>query len=206
MSTIPSHNPFGEGYPSQSSATAHQGRATDIDLCRRIKLGDEQAIADLYDRYSQLTYAVACHILRDSAASEDIVQEVFLQLWRVPDAFDPAKGSLVTWLTIVSRRRAIDRLRQRKAEVDVAGLIIPVRATQLADATLNQMTDKVNALLNDMPEKLRAAFEMAYFQGMTHTEISERMGDPLGTTKSRIRLALNFIRNRLECNRTRAKE
>jgi RNA polymerase sigma-70 factor (ECF subfamily) len=206
MSTNPSHNPHGEGYPSQSGEAERQIPATDLDLWQRTKLGDEQAIADLYDRYSPLIYRVACHVLHDSGISEDVVQEVLLQLWRVPDAFDPAKGSLVTWLTLVSRRRAIDRLRQRKAEVDVAELIVPIHATQLADATLNQMTDKVNALLNDMPEKLRVTFEMAYFQGMTHTEISERLGDPLGTTKSRIRLALNFIRTRLDGNRTNTKE
>ena len=206
MSTTHSHNPLGKGYSSQSSETAYLDPATDLDLCRRIKLGDEQAIAALYDRHSPLIYAVSCQVLHDPGVCEDPVQEVFLQLWLVPDAFDPKKGSLVTWLTIVSRRRAIDRLRKRKAEVDVADLIVPVHATQLADATLTQMTDKVNALLNEMPEKVRVTFELAYFQGMTHSEISERLGDPLGTTKSRIRRALNSIRHKLDSNPTNAEE
>jgi RNA polymerase sigma-70 factor (ECF subfamily) len=201
MSTNPSRNSFGEGYASQYRQMAQQPPVADSDLWRRFKLGDEQAIADLYDRYSSLVYGVAHRVLRDRGAAEDVLQEVFLQLWRVPDAFEPAKGSLGAWLTVVSRRRAIDLLRKRKAEVDVDNLIVPIKATQLADAALSQITDKVSAFLQDMPEKLRVTFELAYIQGLTHSEISERLGDPLGTTKSRIRLALNFIRKKLDCNR-----
>jgi RNA polymerase sigma-70 factor (ECF subfamily) len=141
--------------------------------------------------------------LRDPGASEDVLQEVFLQLWRVPDAFDPAKGTLHTWLTVVSRRRAIDRLRQRKAESDVADVVISVNATQYADASLNQITDKLRVLLEDIPEKLRVTFELAFMQGLTHAEISERLGIPLGTTKSRIRQVLSSVRAKLDSNRAK---
>lgn len=144
---------------------------------------------------------MAHQVLNDSGTAEDVLQEVFLQLWRVPDAFEPEKGSLGAWLTVVSRRRAIDRLRKRKAEVDLDGVIVPINATQLADAARHQITDKVRALLANMPEKLRVTFELAYMQGLTHSEISERLGAPLGTTKSRIRQALDFIRKKLDCNR-----
>jgi len=200
MSTNPLRDPFRDGDLSQHRRTAPQLPEADSDLWRRFKLGEEQAIADLYDRYSELVYSVAHHVLHDSAFSEDVLQEVFLQLWRVPDAFEPAKGSLRAWLTVVSRRRAIDRLRKRKAEIDVDDVIVPIIATQLADAAVNQITDKVSALLGDMPEKLRVTFELAYMQGLTHVEISERLGDPLGTTKLRIRMALDFIRKKLDCN------
>jgi RNA polymerase sigma-70 factor (ECF subfamily) len=171
----------------------------DSDLWLQIKLYDEQAITELYDRYSQLIFRVADQVLHDPAASEDILQEVFLQLWRVPDTFDPTKGSLPGWLTVVSRRRAIDRLRQRRGELDVDNVVVSTNARQLTDATLNQISDKVRALLDGMPKELRLPFELAYTQGLTHSEISEQTGDPLGTTKSRIRLALNLIRKKLDC-------
>ena len=202
MSTNPSRDVSRESDLSQDLRTAQQLPVNDSDLWGRFKRGDEQAIMDLYDRYSQLVYSVAYHVLQDPGTSEDVLQEVFLQLWRVPDAFEPSKGSLGAWLTVVSRRRAIDRLRKRKAEIDVEDVIVPIKPTQLADAALNQITNKVSALLQDMPERLRITFELAYMEGLTHSEISERLGDPLGTTKSRIRQALDFIRKKLDCNRT----
>jgi RNA polymerase sigma-70 factor (ECF subfamily) len=201
MSTNPSSESVRESYPSQRRQTAQLPLVADLDLWRRLKLGDEQAIADLYDRYSKLIYNVAYQVLRDPRASEDVLQEVLLQVWRAPYAFEPAKGSWRTWLIIVSRRRAIDRLRHRKAESDVDDLVLPVDATQLEDAALKQITDKVGALLEEMPEKLRVTFELAYLHGLTHAEISERLGTPLGTTKSRIRQALIFIRTKFNCKR-----
>jgi RNA polymerase sigma-70 factor (ECF subfamily) len=200
MSTNPSRDPFEEDDLSQDRQRALH-LPMDSDLWRRFKLGDEQAAADLYDRYSQLIYSVAHQVLHDPGTSEDVLQEVFLQLWRVPEAFDPAKGTLAAWLTVVSRRRAIDRLRQRRGETDVADVVVSIDATQLADAALNQITHRVDALLEDMPQKLRVTFELAYMQGLTHTEISARLGSPLGTIKSRIRQALDFIRKKLDCNR-----
>jgi RNA polymerase sigma-70 factor (ECF subfamily) len=170
----------------------------DSDLWERLKLRDEHAVTELYDRYSQLVFSVAHQVLRDPGTSEDVLQEVFLQLWQVPEAFDPAKGSLATWLTVVSRRRAVDQLRKRRGEIDVADVVVPTAARQLADVAQNQITDKVRLCLEGMPEKLRVTFELAYMQGLTHSEISERTGDPLGTTKSRIRLALNWIRKKLD--------
>src|SRR5579863_7350065 len=143
MSTNPSRYPFREGELSQRRQTAQPLPVADSDLWRRFKLGEEQAIADLYDRYSQLVYSVAHQVLRDPGTSEDVLQEVFLQLWRVPDAFEPAKGSLGAWLTVVSLRRAIDRLRKLKTEIDVDAVIVPINANQLTDAALNQITDKV---------------------------------------------------------------
>jgi RNA polymerase sigma-70 factor (ECF subfamily) len=209
MSTNPSRDPFRDGELPQHDLPQHQQAArnfpaVDSDLWRRFKLGDEQAIADLYDRYSQLIYSVAYQVLRDPGTSEDVLQEIFLQLWQVPDRFDPAKGSLVTWLTVVSRHRAIDRLRQRKAEIDVDSAIIPIDATQLADAAFKQINDKISVILEQTPKKVRVTFELAYIEGLTHSEISKRLGVPLGTTKSRIRQALEFIRMKLDCNRANA--
>jgi RNA polymerase sigma-70 factor, ECF subfamily len=199
MSTNPSPDPSKESELSRYGETAHRLPVADSDLWRQLKLSDEQAITELYDRYSQLIFRVANQVLRDPGTSEDVTQEVFLHLWRVPDAFDPAKGSLAAWLTIVSRRRAIDRLRQRKGEIDVTSVVLPINAKQLADAALSQMHHKVRLILEGMPEKLRIPFELAYTHGLTHSEISERTGDPLGTIKSRIRQALSLIREKLDC-------
>lgn len=202
MSAVSSDSRFAEEHHQQVCAASPQIQVSDVDLWRQLGIGDQRAIAELYDRYSRLVYGVACHVLRDQEASEDILHEVFIQLWRVPDSFDPAKSSLATWLAVVSRRRAIDRLRQRRSEVDVADLISPVRTTQLADATLNQVTCKVNSLLNNMLEKVRALFELADFEGLANSEIGARLGDSLGTTKSRIRQTMKFIRTKLNGSRT----
>jgi RNA polymerase sigma-70 factor (ECF subfamily) len=204
MSTNPSRDPSREGHLSQHRQTAQPLPVADSDLWRQLKLGDEQAITELYDRYSQVLFRVVNQVLHDPGTAEDVLQEVFLQLWRVPGAFDPAKGNLATWLIIVSRRRAIDRLRERKGELDVASVVVPINAEQLAHAARNQITDKVRLVLEDMPEKLRIPFELAFAQGLTHREISEQTGDPLGTTKSRIRMAMNLIRKKLDCLRTNA--
>jgi RNA polymerase sigma-70 factor (ECF subfamily) len=204
MSTNPSRDPLGEGDPSQHVPRTRQSPVADLDLWRQLKFKNEQAIAEIYDRYAPVLFRVANQVLRDPGTSEDVLQEVFLQLWRVPEAFDPAKGSLATWLTIVSRRRAIDRLRERKGETDIDNVVVAINPRQLADAALNQITDKVRLVLEDMPKKLRVPFELAYAQGLTYREISEQTGDPLGTTKSRIRLAMNLIRKKLDCNRANA--
>ena len=198
MSTNPSPEPLKRSELSGYGETAHRLPVADSELWRQLKLGEERAIVELYDRYSQLIFRVANQVLRDPGTSEDVTQEVFLHLWRVPDAFDPAKGSLAAWLTIVSRRRAIDRLRQRKGEIDVTSIVVPIHAKQLAEAASSQMHHKVRLILEEMPERLRVPFELAYTDGLTHSEISARTGDPLGTIKSRIRLALSFIRERLD--------
>jgi RNA polymerase sigma-70 factor (ECF subfamily) len=91
-------------------------------------------------------------------------------------------------------------LRERKSETDVFALVVPVKPTQLAEAALKQITNRVSALLNDMPPKLRVTFRLAFMEGLTHAEISQRLGDPLGTTKSRIRQALCLIRKKLNSN------
>lgn len=176
MSTNLPSNFVPESEPSQHRDIAPSPPLDDSDLWRRFKLGDEQAAAELYDRYSRLIYNVARQVLHDHATSEDILQDVLFQLWRVPDTFDPTKGSLRAWLTVVSRRRAIDFLRARKKEIDVSDLVLSISATQLAGAVLEDIANKVSELLADLPEKSRITFQLAYVHGLTHTEISELLG------------------------------
>lgn len=201
MSTNPLRTLDREDHLSQHNKV-QQFPVVDLDLWQRLKLHDESAMGELYDRYSKLVFRVAHQVLRDPGTSDDVLQDVFLQLWRVPEAFDPAKGSLATWLTVVSRRRAIDWLRRRKGEVGIADLVIPINAKQLADAAMKQITNRVGVFLQEMPEELRLLFVLAYIHGLTHTEISERTGYPLGTTKTRIRLAMSLIRKKLDRDRS----
>src|SRR5215467_6809199 len=99
-----------------------------------MKSGDQSAIADLYDRYSSIVYAVALRVLGDTMAAEDVLQEVFLQLWRNPGAFDAARGNLAAWLAVIARNRAIDALRRRKPETDIEDVVISVAPDLAANA------------------------------------------------------------------------
>ena len=129
-------------------------------------------------------------------AAEDILQDIFLQLWRKPDAFDSSRGSLAAWLAVIARHRAIDRLRQRRPETDIEEVVI-AGTTDLRDETERTLViEKVRAALNEMNGDQRKALELAYFQGLTHTEIAEKTGEPLGTIKTRIRSGLQALRAR----------
>jgi RNA polymerase sigma-70 factor (ECF subfamily) len=159
-----------------------------------LKAGDQSAVAQLYDRYSAVVYAVALRVLGDTGAAEDVLQEVFLQLWRNPGAFDAARGSLAPWLAVIARNRAIDFLRKRKPETDLQDVIISVAPDLARDADRARAAEKVRGVIGTMPPPQRSALEMAYFEGMSHSEIASKTGDPLGTIKTRIRAGLITLR------------
>ena len=121
-------------------------------------------------------------------------QDIFMQLWRNPGSFDSSRGSLGAWLAVISRNRAIDRLRRRRPESDVEDVIVSVTPDLALEADRARAADKVRGLLSGMPVAQRAALEMAYFEGMTHTEIAAKTGEPLGTIKTRIRAGLTALR------------
>ena len=156
--------------------------------------GAERALADLYDRYSGIVYAVALRVLGDTGAAEDILQEVFLQLWRNPGAFDAARGSLGAWLAVITRNRAIDSLRRRKPETEIEDVVLSVAPDLAGDADRSRAAAKVRGVLSTMPSPQRTALEMAYFEGMSHSEIASKTGEPLGTIKTRIRAGLMALR------------
>ncbi len=167
---------------------------TDAALMARIRSGDESAMAALYDRFAPVAYGVAVRVLGDPAAAEDVLQEVFLQLWRNPQAFDARRGNLAAWLAVIARHRAIDHLRRRRPEDDLADVVLAVEV-DLADATAHSRAmEKVRAVLTALPAAQRSALEMAFFEGLTHSEIAARTGEPLGTVKTRIRAALMALR------------
>lgn len=166
----------------------------DAALIARIRSGDESAMGQLYDRYSGIVYGVALRVLGNTGAAEDVLQEVFMQLWRNPRAFDAERGKLAPWLAVIARNRSIDALRRRPAEDDIDELPIPSSVNLEEEAARRIAVDKVRGVLGQLPQDQRRLLEMAFFEGMTHSEIAGKTGEPLGTVKTRIRTGLLTLR------------
>ena len=159
-----------------------------------LKAGDQGAMAELYDRYSSVVHAVALRVLGDTGAAEDVLQEIFLQLWRNPSLFDASRGSLGSWLAVITRNRAIDSLRKRRPETDIEDVVLSVAPDLAGEAERARVADKVRGVMGTMTPVQRSALEMAYWEGMSHSEIADRTGEPLGTVKTRIRAGLIVLR------------
>lgn len=170
----------------------------DTALVSAIRGGDQSAMATLYDRYSSIVYSVALRVLADTGAAEDVLQEVFMQLWRNPTAFDASRGSLGAWLAVITRNRSIDALRKRRSETDIDDVIVSVQPDLASEAERTRALEKVRGVLGSMPVSQRTALELAFFEGLTHTEIAGKTGEPLGTIKTRIRSGLLTIRKAFE--------
>ena len=178
---------------------AAEPRASDAALIGRLVQRDEAALAALYDRYACMISSVLQRILRDNQASEEILQDIFFQLWNTASRFDATRGSLPAWLLVIARNRAISRLRRHNP---AAGdeLLEAMSTSPLnleSSAAQQQLLERVQASLENLPKEQRAAIELAYFEGLTHTEIAARTGDPLGTVKTRLRSALETLRRNL---------
>jgi len=174
--------------------SARGNEAGDLSLVARVRARDESAMAALYDRYSSLVYAVALRVLGDTGAAEDVLQEIFLQLWRKPAAFDSARGSMGAWLSVIARNRSIDALRKRKPETDIEDVVLSVETNFADNADRGRALVRIREVMSSMAGPQRSALEMAFFEGMTHTEIAEKTGEPLGTIKTRIRAGLLSLR------------
>lgn len=168
---------------------------TDWSLLARVGQKDDEALSALYDRYSGLVFSEAKHILRDTGAAEEILQDLFYQVWRTAERFDPAKGSLAGWLLVAARNRAISKLRRKTGkteDLDENGVWLSIDVE--SHAAQNLLLDKVRTVMGSLPESQREALECAYFEGMSHTEIAEKTGQPLGTVKTRIRSAMEALK------------
>jgi RNA polymerase sigma-70 factor (ECF subfamily) len=174
-------------------------RESDEGLIRRILSGDEVALGVLYDRYGGRVYSVAKRILQDDGAAEEILQDIFHQLWRNAASFDSARGALGSWLLVMARNRSIDRLRRRgpAATEEVAATLHGPGLDIENAVAANEMTERVREALRALPEAQREAMELAYFEGLTQSEIAKRTGDPLGTVKTRLRTALASLKAEL---------
>src|SRR6202142_2075421 len=133
---------------------------SEASLVWAIRSGDEHTMARLYDRYSSLVYAVALRVLGDTGAAEDVLQEVFMQLWRNPAAFDASRGNLGAWLGVIARNRAIDGLRKRRPETDITDVVLSVEPDMAGDAERARAMEKVRGTLGAMPSAQRQALEM----------------------------------------------
>jgi RNA polymerase sigma-70 factor, ECF subfamily len=171
---------------------------SDKELVSRVRASDQNAMGTLYDRYSPLVYAVGLRVLSDTAAAEDVLQEVFMQLWCNPARFDASRGSLGAWLAVIARNRAIDVLRKRHFESDIEDIVVSVEPDLASEADRSRAAKSVRGALNGMHPAQRQALEMAFFEGLTHTEIAAKTGEPLGTIKTRIRAGLLALRKALK--------
>lgn len=174
------------------------GAEADGQLLDRVRRGDEQSMATLYDRYSKVVYSVALRVLRDPASAEDVLQDVFLGLWRRPETFVSTRGSLGGWLAVIARNRAIDTLRRKRPSEQIEEVYLASPFNLADEAERNTLMQRARAIIMHLPLEQRKTLEMAYFDGLTHTEIAEITGDPLGTVKTRIRSALLTLRKELE--------
>jgi RNA polymerase sigma-70 factor (ECF subfamily) len=166
----------------------------DASLLALVQAGDERAMASIFDRYSKVVYSVALRVLSDPAAAEDVLQEVFMQIWRNPDSFTASKGSLGGWLAIVSRNRSIDTLRRKRPSTSLDDVVLASSCNIANEAERNSLMDHARGVILQLPREQRKTLEMAFFDGLTHSEIAEMTGDPLGTVKTRIRSALLTLR------------
>jgi RNA polymerase sigma-70 factor, ECF subfamily len=214
-------SPQSEPYPNMTnspggrSATAPQvlalGSDVDLGLVGRMAAGDEQALSAFYGRWFPIVNGLITRILKSADDVEDVVEETFWQAWRQANRFAADRGSVQTWVLTIARSRALDRLRAtrrlREDSIDDAGAAdsaasegaMSTRSTSdpAADAEHSERRQLVVAALNELPAEQRQALELGYFGGLSQTEIAERTGQPLGTIKTRMRLAMLKLRDRL---------
>lgn len=181
------------------------GALDDDALARRVSSGDAEAFALLYDRHSRAVFSLALRVLGDQAEAEDVVQEVFAQAWRQANRYDAGRGQPVAWLLNMARSRAIDRGRRRRHVVAADDREMPetVESSPGAEAVVISAAEAqaVRRALADLPPLQRAAIELAYYEGLSQTEIAQRLEEPLGTVKTRVRLGLLKMREAMAGSR-----
>jgi RNA polymerase sigma-70 factor (ECF subfamily) len=172
---------------------------TDIELISNIAKRDRQSFDLFYDRYAQIIFNLCIRILRDESEAEDVMQEIFVQIWRDAERFDRTRASVKTWLFTIARSRSLDRYRSRKTirkrieEGSEEDLHQIASSEDVQDTTI--MQKYVSNALNQISKEQRLVLELSYYEGLTQEEIAERLGEPLGTIKSRIRAALIKLRS-----------
>ncbi|MBA3830377.1 MAG: sigma-70 family RNA polymerase sigma factor [Chthoniobacterales bacterium] len=193
----------------RKSAAQPEGAASrppneaDAELLRQINGGDEQAFAAFYDRFAPGLFSMIYAILRDQKESEDVLQEAFVQMWKRTATYDASRSSLFTWAVMISRHKAIDFLRSRQRQSRLAEAVAnepdEITATAPAQPADNLLArrderERVHAALAQLGADQREAIDLAFFGGLTQTQISEKLGTPLGTVKARIRRGLLVLR------------
>jgi RNA polymerase sigma-70 factor (ECF subfamily) len=179
--------------------------ADELRLVERLRAQDQTALDTLYERYSKVVYAIALRIIGQAADAEDVVVDSFWQVWQQAASYDASRGQLRTWIVTIARSRALDRLRALRRspladaeEVDVAGREIVADDDPEQAAWLAQQSSIVRTALASLPREQREALELAYYHGLSQSEVAERLGEPLGTIKTRIRLGMMKLREQLQ--------
>jgi RNA polymerase sigma-70 factor (ECF subfamily) len=166
----------------------------------RMARGDTSAVADLYDRHARAIYSLALRILSDAAEAEDVVQDVFTQAWRQASRYDAARAPVVGWLLVIARARALDRLRAQRSRIVADRMDESTPQPRDPDpsqevlAITGEQAERLRGALSVLPDGQREAIELAYYQGLSQSDIAERLQQPLGTIKTRIRTGLLKLR------------
>jgi RNA polymerase sigma-70 factor, ECF subfamily len=190
--------------PSPASAYASDNDE-DRQLVRRMSAGDTQALARFYERWSRPVHALVARLVRDPDDADDVVEDTFYQAWRQASRYEPARGAVSTWIVTIARSRALDRLRSRR-RLREEPLTPVVLLDELKDSAFpdpaagaeeTERRERVAEALRELPAEQREVLELAYFGGLSQTEIAERTGQPLGTVKTRTRLAGQKLREKL---------
>lgn len=177
----------------------------DRDLVARMRAGDTKALARFYERWSRPVYALVLQVVRDPDDADDVVEDTFYQAWRQASRYEPARGAVSTWIVTIARSRALDRLRSRR-RLREEPLTPVVSLDELTDSAVrdpaagaeeSEVRERVAQALKALPPEQREVLELAYYGGLSQTEIAERTGQPLGTVKTRTRLAGQKLRERL---------
>ena len=175
----------------------------DPTLVRRVAAEDPTALAELYDRFSGLLLSLARRVLGDEAEAEEILQEVFLQVWNQAERYDPRRSSVSTWLVLIARSRAIDRLRSRQVkDRTLLNLQQEKRGQNTSpeaprSVLMKERRQRLRREMQELPDEQRQVLDLAFFRGMTQSEIAASTGIPLGTVKTRTLLAMKKLRNAL---------
>lgn len=200
-------------HPRVMNRTASLAGQTDSDLLRQAALGEESALGVLYDRYAPALYGVALRISGERADAEEIVIDAFAQAWREAGRFQSARGSVIAWLTVICRSRAIDLVRARGRRgrlVASAHAEDPEQSPAMGaggggapgDPEQSERRTIVRGALDALSPPQRQAVELAFYEGLTHSEIAERLAEPLGTIKTRLRLGMEKLRDALRSYHT----
>jgi RNA polymerase sigma-70 factor (ECF subfamily) len=188
-------------FPLLLAVLARAGAAEE-SLLRRMAAGDAQALQKLYERCSPTVLAMALRMLRSRGEAEDVVQDAFVETWKRAATFDPRRGTAFSFVLAIARSRALDRLRSRGAEgratqafarEEQGTVPLPIESAQQ-----RQDRDRIQGALSTLPPEQRAVLDLAYFEGLSQTEIAARTGEPLGTVKTRCRLALEKLAGLLD--------
>jgi RNA polymerase sigma-70 factor (ECF subfamily) len=181
----------------------------DLEIVARLASGDERALGILYDRYGALAFSLASAIVHDTADAEEVVAEVFSQVWRTASSFDAGRGSVVAWVSTIARTRSLDLIRSQKRRARImdeaaamssegsspglsSGVPSPDREVEMSEAQV-----LVRRSLADLPPPQRHVLELAYFGGLSQSEIAEKLSEPLGTVKTRMRSGMEKLRQAL---------